>query len=45
MCLNARVLLVMNGADSQIALQSAKDSFDLRELNVVLPQPGRVFLG
>ena len=44
MCLNARVFLVMNGADSQIALQSAKDGFELCELNVVLPQPSRVFL-
>ena len=44
MCLNARVLLVMNRSDSQIALQSAKDGFDLRELNVMLPQPSRVFL-
>jgi len=43
MCLDARILLVMNGSDGQIVLQSAKDRFDLRELNLVSPQHGRIF--
>ena len=33
----------MNGSDGQIVLQSAKDRFDLRELNLVSPQHGRIF--
>ena len=33
----------MNRSDGQIALQSAKNRFDLRELNVVSPQQGGIF--
>ena len=45
MSLDAGVLLVINGPDGQVVLQIPKDRFDLRELNIVLPQPGRIFPG
>src|ERR1035441_2279287 len=45
MRLDAGVLLVINGPDGQVVLQIPKDRFDLRELNIVLPQQGRIFPG
>jgi len=36
---------MINGPDGQIILQIPKDRLDLGELNIVLPQQGRVFPG
>ena len=42
--LDARVLLVIDGADGQITFEIAEDGFDFRQLNVALPQDRRVFI-
>src|SRR5437867_1623250 len=43
--LDARVLLMVDGPDGQIALESAKGCLDLGQLDVALPQDCRVFIG
>ena len=37
--------LMIDGADAQLAVQRAKDTFDLRQLHVTGPQDCRIFAG